>query len=66
MRFGANHYIIIATNSSIQALECLDYGCNFSPLGEVEAVQIKVVVYLEKLHCRFPERQLFSIQFFDT
>ena len=29
--FEANHYI--ATNYSIQALECLAYGCNFSPLG---------------------------------
>ena len=31
MGFEANHYI--ATNYSIQALECLAYGCNFSPLG---------------------------------
>ena len=38
----------MVTNYRIQALDCLVHGCNFSPLGEVEAVPIKVVVYLEK------------------
>ena len=29
---GAFRQTIVATNYSIQALECLDHGCNFSPL----------------------------------
>ena len=63
------------------------HGCNSSPpYVKLKPVQIKVVVYLEKLfdchyiiryltctyavvcfmHSRFPERQLFSIQFFNN